>query len=184
MVSSFKSLLVSCPVIRWSKSIYSQSALLVFERIFAKKKMLTIWEKTSFLSGYFLVYYLPGEHAFRTSEESIMSVVDREIAYVRDLIIADREKTSKKFRDELEELIKQQQRLQTMAILFCQYPTQREMKISFFGLKNQVYLAKKQIKMLVHKHQLRTSRTGLDLTQVNLYLNFAFSFSSGIYFLA
>lgn len=140
--------------------------------------MLTIWEKTSLLSGYFRVYYLTGEHEFCASEESILSVVDQEISYVRDLIVPNLEKMSKKFREELQELIKgmkeQQQRLQVMAILIYQNPSQMDMRISLFGLKTQVSLAKKQIKMLMHKHQSRTIQTGLDSQQVNIHLNFPF----------
>ncbi len=77
-----------------------------------------------------------------------------------------------KFRKELDQFIndkkEQQRKFQTMAIIYCQYPFQTEMKISFFGLKNQVDIAKKQIKMLINKHQMRTIRIGLDPKQVKM----------------
>ena len=132
--------------------------------------MLTVWEKTNLLSGYLQVHYLTGQHPFSASESSIMTILNQDIAFVRDLIVSNLEKMSKKCREELEELIRgmkeQQQRVQTMTIFVYQYPSQMEMKISLFGLKNQVYLAKKQIKTLVNKHQIRSIRTGLDSTQV------------------
>lgn len=135
--------------------------------------MLTIWEKSNLLSGYLQVHYLIGQHSFSASESSITPVLDQEIAFVRDMIVSNLETISKKYREELEELIRgmkeQQQREQIMAILVYQYPSQTEMKISLFGLKNQVYLAKKQIKMLVNKHQIRTIRIGLDSTQVRSF---------------
>jgi hypothetical protein len=59
-----------------------------------------------------------------------------------------------------------------MAIIYCQYPFQTEMKISFFGLRNQVDIAKNQIKMLINKHRMRTIRIGLDSKQVkNVYIS-------------
>ena len=168
-LSALRSLL-RCLVIRWSKSIYSQSVLIILQRIFANKNMLTVWEKTNLLSGYLQVHYLIGQHPFSASESSIMAILNQEIVYVRDVIVSNLEKMSKKCREELEELFRgmkeQQQRVQTMAIFVYQYPSQTEMKISLFGLKNQVYLAKKQIRMLVNKHQVRTIRIGLDSTQV------------------
>jgi hypothetical protein len=51
-----------------------------------------------------------------------------------------------------------------MAIIYYQ----TEMKICFFGLKIQVNLAKKQLKMLINKHRMRTIGLELDSKQVSV----------------
>jgi hypothetical protein len=135
------------------------------------KKKLTIWEKTNILSGYYIVHYIGGHHNFSTSEEFINHTLN-EITYVKDIIIPNFENIQTKFRKELDEFINdkkdQQRQFQTMAIIYCQYPSQTEMKISFFGLRNQVEIAKKQIKMLINKHRIRTINIGLDSKQVRI----------------
>ena len=120
----------------------------------SNKNILTVWEKTNLLSGHLQVHYLTSQHPFSASESSIMTILNQDIAFVRDLIVSNLEKMSKRCRE--------QQRVETMTIFVYQYPSQMEMKISLFRLKNQVQLAKKQIKTLVNKHQIRSIRTGLD----------------------
>jgi hypothetical protein len=159
-------------VIKWSKHIYSDSALTILQKIFSDKKKLTIWEKTNILSGYYVVHYVSGQHKFSVSEEFIYQILNNEISYVKDIVIPNIENIRIQFRKELNEFIntkkEQQQQFQTMAIIYCQYPSQTEMKISFFGLKNQVDIAKKQIKMLINKHRMRTIRIELDSKQVRM----------------
>ncbi len=93
---------------------------------------------------------------------------------MKDIVIPNIETIQTKFRKELNEFIndkkEQQQQFQTMSIIYCQYPSQTEMKISFFGLKNQVNIAKKQIKILINKHRMKTRRIGLDQKQVRLFI--------------
>jgi hypothetical protein len=93
---------------------------------------------------------------------------------VKDIVIPNIETIQTKFLKELDEFIndkkEQQQQFQTMSIIYCQYPSQTEMKICFFGLKNQVNIAKKQIKILINKHRMKTIRIGLDPKQVRLFL--------------
>jgi hypothetical protein len=92
---------------------------------------------------------------------------------------------SKKFNEFLRtKKEQQQQQYQTMAIIYCQYPLQIEMKISFFGLKIQVNLAKKQLKMLIYQHRMQTIRLEFDSKQVSKYvrrLNLLKNFSVNIY---
>jgi DNA topoisomerase VI subunit B len=130
---------------------------------------LTIWEKTNVLSGYYIVHYLSGNHKFSVSEEFINHTINTEISYVRDIIIQNVDNIQKQFRKELDEFLhekkEQQDKLQTMAIIYCQYP---QMKISFFGLKNTVDIAKNQVKRLINKHRMRTIRTEFDLKQVRI----------------
>ncbi len=133
---------------------------------------MTIWEKTNILSGYYIVHYISGHHYFSSSEDFINDTLANEITYVKDIVISNVENMQPNFRNELDDFInekkEQQRQFQTMAIIYCQYPFQIEMKISFFGLRTQVDLAKKQIKMLINKHRMRTIRIGLDSKQVRI----------------
>ncbi|CAF0983783.1 unnamed protein product [Rotaria sordida] len=162
-------------IIRWSKYIYSDSILTILQKIFFDKKKLTFWEKTNLLSGYYIVHYISGQHMFSVSEEFINQTLNNEISYVKDFMIQNVENIQPKFRKELDEFIsdkkEQQLQLQTMAIIYCQYPYQTEMKISFFGLKNQVDIAKRQIKLLINKHRMRQIWIGLDSTQREFLLD-------------
>ncbi|CAF3683738.1 unnamed protein product [Rotaria sp. Silwood1] len=162
-------------VIRWSKYIYSDSILNILQKIFFDKNKLTLWEKTNILSGYYIVYYVSGQHTFSVSEEFINHTLNNEISYVKDIIIENVENIQLKFRKELDEFInnkkEQQLQYQTMAIIYCQYSFQTEMKISFFGLRNQVDIAKKQIKLLINKHRMRKISIGLDSTQREFLLD-------------
>ncbi len=148
-------------VIKWSTHIYSDSALVILQKIFLDKKKFTIWEKTNILSGYYIVHYLSGQHRFSTSEESIIEILNNEISYAKDLIISN---LRKEFDEFLHDKKEQQQQYQTMAIIYYQ----TEMKICFFGLKSQVNLAKKQLKMLINKHRMRTIGLELDSKQVSV----------------
>ncbi|CAF3728572.1 unnamed protein product [Rotaria sp. Silwood1] len=162
-------------IIRWSKYIYSDSILNILQKIFFDKNKLTLWEKTNILSGYYIVYYVSGQHTFSVSEEFINHTLNNEISYVKDIIIENVENIQLKFRKELDEFInnkkEQQLQYQTMAIIYCQYSFQTEMKISFFGLRNQVDIAKKQIKLLINKHRMRKISIGLDSTQREFLLD-------------
>ncbi|CAF1114353.1 unnamed protein product [Adineta steineri] len=156
-------------VMRWSKHIYSDSALVVLQKIFSNKKKLTVWEKTNILSGYYIVHYVSGKHKLGVSEEFINRTINNEISFVRDIIIPHVNNIQPNFRKEIEEFLnnkKQQQRqFQTMAIIHYLYYSQMEMKINLFGLRNQVEVARRQIKQLINKHHLRTTKIGLNLTQ-------------------
>ncbi|CAM4863546.1 unnamed protein product [Rotaria socialis] len=162
-------------IVRWSRYIYSDSILTVLQKIFVDKKKLTVWEKTSILSGFYIVHYTSGQHMFSVSEEFINQTLNNEISYVKDIVIENMESIQPKFRKELKELIneKKQHQLQnpTMSIIYCQYPSQTDMKISFFGLRNHVDLAKKQIKLLINKHRMRTIWIGLDSKQRDLLVD-------------
>ena len=107
---------------------------------------------------------------FGTSEEFINRTLNNEISYVKDIIIPNMNEIQPKFLKELNEFIndkkQQQQELKTMNIIYCQYPYQIEMKISFFGLKYQVDIAKKQIKLLINKYRMKTIWIELDSKQV------------------
>lgn len=169
-ISNICNILICNLVIRWSKCIYSDSAFIILQRIFSDKNKFTIWEKTNLLSGYYIVHYLTGSHKFSVSEDFIIQTLNKEVSYVKDLIIPNIQNISNKFRKELDEFLndkkEQQRQYQTMTIIYCPYPSQSDMKISFFGLKNQTDMAKKQIKLLINKHQIKTIRIGLDHKQV------------------
>ncbi|CAF2676114.1 unnamed protein product [Rotaria sp. Silwood2] len=162
-------------IIHLSKYIYSDSTLTILQKIFSDKKKLTFWEKTNILSGYYIVHYISGQHTFSVSEEFINHTVNNEISYVKDIVIQNVENIQPKFRKELDEFIndkkEQQLQYQTMSIIYCQYPFQTEMKISFFGLRNQVDIAKKQIKLLINKHRMRNIWIGLDSKQREFLLD-------------
>jgi uncharacterized protein YlbG (UPF0298 family) len=140
------------------------------QKIFFDKKKLTIWEKTNILSGYYVVHYFSGQHRFSVSEEFINHTLNKEISYVKDIVIPHVDNVQFNFRKEIEEFInkkkEQQRQFQTMAIIYCQYFSQTEMKISFFGLTHQIDIAKKQMKLLINKNQMRTIRIALDPKQV------------------
>ncbi|CAF2815559.1 unnamed protein product [Rotaria sp. Silwood2] len=162
-------------IIHLSKYIYSDSTLTILQKIFSDKKKLTFWEKTNILSGYYIVHYISGQHTFSVSEEFINHTVNNEISCVKDIVIQNVENIQPKFRKELDEFIndkkEQQLQYQTMSIIYCQYPFQTEMKISFFGLRNQVDIAKKQIKLLINKHRMRNIWIGLDSKQREFLLD-------------
>lgn len=98
------------------------------------------------------------------------------MSFVKDILIENVNNIQKKFRKELDDFINtkkdQQLKLKTMAIIYCQYPSQNDMKISFFGLKRQTDMAKNQIKMLINKHKMRTEWVGLNSKQVWMYYSF------------
>ncbi|UJR07650.1 hypothetical protein I4U23_011938 [Adineta vaga] len=169
VTSALTDLQLLSEIMNWSTSIYSDSVLLILQKIFADRKKLTIWEKTNLLSGYFIVYYISGEHRFNLSEEFIYQMLNNEISYVENIVISNMDKCQSNFRRAIKEFInnkkQQQEKLQTMTIIYYQSVSQSEMKISFFGLKYQVDIAKKQLKLLINKHQIRTIRIELDSKQ-------------------
>ena len=76
------------------------SMLIYLERgKISNKNILTIWEKTNLLSGHLQVHYLTGQHPFSASESSIMTILNQDIAFVRDLIVSNLEKMSKRCRE-------------------------------------------------------------------------------------
>ncbi|CAF3486533.1 unnamed protein product [Rotaria sp. Silwood1] len=127
-------------VIYWSKKIYSDSAIDVIQKIFDNKGVFTVWEKTNILSGYYVIHYFSPSYTFHVSEKCIDSTINNEIAYAQDKVIHNFNSIQTNFRKELNQFIndkkKQQQQLQTLAIIYCEYPLQTELKISFFGQKS------------------------------------------------
>ncbi|CAF3536741.1 unnamed protein product [Rotaria sordida] len=127
-------------VIYWSKNIYSDSAIDVIQRIFDNQGVFTAWEKTNILSGYYVVHYFSPSHTFHVSEKSIDSTINNEIAYAQNQVIRNFNSIQTNFQIELNQFINDkkqlQKQLQTLAIIYCEYPLQTELKISFFGQKN------------------------------------------------
>ncbi|CAF1260775.1 unnamed protein product [Adineta ricciae] len=159
-------------VIRWSKNIYCDSAVVVLQKIFLGKRILTVWEKTSLLSGYYIVYYLSGSQEASVIENSIEHALNHEISFVKDIIVSN---VRGKYQSELNEFVnsrKNEQRTsQPMTIISYQSPFQTDMKISLFGMKETVHVVKKQLKLLVHKHQTKTTVLNLDSQQREYLLN-------------
>ena len=165
-------IIISFLAIYWSTNIYSDSALNIIQKMFDNQKIFTVWDKTDILSGYYIVYYFGSEHQFHASEESIDQILHNEIVYVRDIIISNFDRIQLNFEKELEKFLnnkkEQQQRLGRLSIIYCKYPLQTELKISFFGEKNLVNIAKKQLQCLLNKHQTRIINIELDFTQVRI----------------
>lgn len=162
---------LSLLVIRWSKNIFTDRALIVLQNIFLNKRKLTIWQKTNVLSGYYIVHYLVGQHSFCSNKQFLFEILLNEVSYLDTLIISDLNQKQNKFKTELEQFLSdKKQECQTMATIYYQYPSQTEISINLFGLKNQIINTKKQLKNLVDKHKPRTIRIGLDSQQVNLIL--------------
>ncbi|UJR07882.1 hypothetical protein I4U23_012164 [Adineta vaga] len=153
-------------VIKWSKNIHCDLALLVLQKIFIDKKLCTVWEKTSVLSGYYIVHYLTGNHDPSASEEFINHVLNHDISFVKDITVSN---AHKRYHSELDEFIQNKknasQQNQSMAVISLQYPSQKDFKISLFGLKDIVQVTKKQLKLLINKHQMKTTKLNLDSKQ-------------------
>ncbi|CAF4770378.1 unnamed protein product [Rotaria magnacalcarata] len=157
--------------ISWSKTIYSDLDINIIQKTFDKLKLFTVWEKTDFLAGYYVVHYFTKSGAFYVSEDHIKRIMYNQIAYVKDIIVSDFGNISKSFREKLEQLItknvkEQQQQQKTFATIYCMYPGQTELKISFFGQHFLVKRASTQLKHLINQHQLMPITTELTLTQV------------------
>lgn len=159
-------------MIYWSKNIYSDSAISVIQKIFDNRNLFTVWEKTDILSGYYVVSYFNSEQIFHVSEARIDHVINNEIAYVKDVIIPNIDNIHVNFRKELNQFIhdkkQQQQECGTFAIIYYEYPSQTEMKISFFGEKGMVGNARKQLQHLLWKHEMKLINIQLDLKQVRV----------------
>ncbi|CAF0947415.1 unnamed protein product [Adineta ricciae] len=159
-------------VTKWSKNIYCDSVVVVLQKIFLDKRILTVWEKTSLLSGYYIVYYLSGSQEASVIEKSIDHALNHEISFVKDIIVSN---VRGKYQSELNEFISswknEQRKSQPLTIISYQSPFQTDMKISLFGIKETVHVAKKQLKLLVHKHQTKTTVLNLDSKQREYLLN-------------
>lgn len=157
-------------MIYWSKNIYSDSAIDVLQKIFDNHNILTAWEKTAVLSGYYAVHYFSPEHKFHVEEKSIDQIINNEINYVRNMTISNFDAIQKNFREELLQFINQrkqeQQELKTLAIIYYEYPSQKEMQLSFFGKNTLVNNARKYLQYLLNKHTIRTINIGLNAAQV------------------
>mgnify|MGYP001052974686 CR=1 FL=1 len=153
-------------VIRWSTKILTDRALIVLQNVFFNKQKLTIWEKTDVLSGYYIVYYPIGQHGFCSNKEFIRQILLSEISFLEPLIISDLNQKQNKFKTEFEHFLNEKKEQQTMVMIYYQYPLQNEIKINFFGLKNQISSTKRQLQNLIDKHKLRTLRIGLIQQQV------------------
>ncbi|CAF1250141.1 unnamed protein product [Rotaria magnacalcarata] len=156
-------------MIYWSNNIYSDSAIDIIQRIFDNHNVFTIWEKTDVLSGYYVVHYFSPDQPFHVSERSIDQIIYNEIVYVKDMVVSNLDSMQTNFRNELDQFINQrkqeQQNLQTLAIIYCEYPLQTELKFSFFGQKCLVNNARKQLQYLLNKHEMKTINIELDSTQ-------------------
>ena len=161
--------------IQYSKQIHSDSALLVLQRIFIEKNKLTVWEKTSLLCGYYIVYYLDGEHEFSSTAEFLKETLNQELGFVKHITISDLSSRSQKFRDEfdgfLHQKIEEEESDRAIVLLYSQYPLQTEMKISLFGLKQIVITTQKQIKFLINKHRMNIVKLALPSTQVTRFIH-------------
>ncbi|CAM4934412.1 unnamed protein product [Rotaria socialis] len=147
----------------------NNSAIDTIQKIFDNHNVFTIWEKTDVLSGYYVVHYFGPDHPFHVSERSIDHIVYNEIVYVKDMIVSNLDSMHANFRNELDQFINQrkqeQQNLQTLAIIYCEYWLQTELKFSFFGQKRLVNNARKQLQYLLNKHEMKTINIELDSTQ-------------------
>ncbi|CAF3924690.1 unnamed protein product [Rotaria magnacalcarata] len=162
--------------ISWSKTIYSDLDINIIQKTFDKLKLFTVWEKTDFLAGYYVVHYFTKSGAFYVLEDHIKRIMYNQIAYVKDIIVSDFGNISKSFREKLEQLItknvkEQQQQQKTFATIYCMYPGQTELKISFFGQHFLVKRASTQLKHLINQHQLMPITTELTLTQRSYLLD-------------
>ncbi|CAF3537312.1 unnamed protein product [Rotaria socialis] len=161
--------------ISWSQTIYSDLDINIIQKTFDKLKLFTVWEKTDFLAGYYVVHYFTKSGAFYVSEDHIKRIMYNHIAYVKDIIVSDFGNISKSFREKLEQLItqkaKEQQQKKTFSIIYWMYPGQTELKISFFGQHLLVKRASTQLKHLINQHQLIPITTELTLTQRNCLLD-------------
>ncbi|CAF2915481.1 unnamed protein product [Rotaria sp. Silwood2] len=162
-------------VIYWSKNLYSDSDITVIQKIFDKQKLFTIWEKTDILSGYYVVHYFTKTDVFSVSEDYINQKINNEISYVRDIVISNFVNIQENFRKKLEQFItkkkQEQQQLETYAVIYCIYPGQTELKISFFGQNVLVKRANRQLKYLIDQNRLITWTTEFTLTQRNYLLD-------------
>ncbi|CAF3767822.1 unnamed protein product [Rotaria sordida] len=162
-------------VIYWSKNLYCDSDITVIQKIFDKQKLFTVWRKTDILSGYYVVHYFTKTDVFSVSENYINQIIYKEILYIQDIIIPEFENIQKNFRKKIEQFItkkkQEQQRLETYTIIYCIYPGQTELKISFFGQNFLVKRAARQLKYLINQNQLTTFTTEFTLTQRNYLLD-------------
>ncbi|CAF3581457.1 unnamed protein product [Rotaria sp. Silwood1] len=162
-------------VIYWSKNLYCDFDVTVIQKIFDKEKLFTVWEKTDILSGYYVVHYFTKIDVFSLSEDYINQIINKNILYVRDIIISDFENIQKNFRKKLEHFItkkkQEQHQLETYTIIYCIYPGQTELKISFFGQTFLVKRATRQLKYIISQNQLTILTTDLTLTQRNYLLD-------------
>lgn len=145
-------------------------ALIVLQNVFFNKQKLTIWEKTDVLSGYYIVSYPVGQHEFCSNKEFFREILLNEISLLEPLIISDLNQKQNKFKIEFEHFLNEKKEQQTMTMIYYQYPLQNEIKIRFFGLKNQISNTKRQLQNLIDKHKLRTIRIGLTQPQVKILI--------------
>ncbi|CAF3429055.1 unnamed protein product [Rotaria sp. Silwood2] len=109
------------------------------------------------------------------SEDYINQKINNEISYVRDIVISNFVNIQENFRKKLEQFItkkkQEQQQLETYAVIYCIYPGQTELKISFFGQNVLVKRANRQLKYLIDQNRLITWTTEFTLTQRNYLLD-------------
>lgn len=155
-------------VLKCSMRIYSDSALLVLQRIFLEKKKFTIWEKTNVISGAFRVFYLHGDGECQTSVDFFRHVLTLEIGMSKDLTLSNLSSMPKKGRDEIDEFLRMKSNQPTMTIISVQCPSQKEIPIILFGLKSAIRSAKNRLINLIDQYQMKLVRLDLNASQVNL----------------